>query len=64
MQDLDITNPPDEIKLFTKILVEKLSQLPLEEEIELLENSIIDSIGNIIITFPWKKNKNQKLNQF
>ena len=42
----------DEIKLITKTIVEKLSQLPLTEKIELENGKMIDSKGNVIITFP------------
>jgi hypothetical protein len=52
MQDNGITNPTDEIKLLTKTIVEKLSLMPLEEKIDIVKNSMIDSKGNIIVTFP------------
>ncbi len=55
MQEDGVTNPTDEIKLLTKTIVEKLSLLPLDEKIELSDNSMIDSKGNIIATFPKSK---------
>ena len=55
MQDDGVTKPTEEIKLLTKTIVEKLSLLPLNEKIELTDNSMIDSIGNIIVNFPRNK---------
>tara|TARA_R110002050_G_scaffold16798_1_gene50706 strand:- start:20 stop:238 length:219 start_codon:yes stop_codon:yes gene_type:complete len=52
MQDDGITNPSDEIKLLTKTIVEKLSQLPLSEKIELENGKMTDSKGNVIAIFP------------
>ena len=52
MQDEGITNPTDEIKLLTKTIVEKLSQLPLTERIELENGKMTDSNGNVILVFP------------
>ena len=52
MQDEGITNPSDEIKLLTKTIVEKLSQLPLTEKIELENGKMTDSKGNVIVVFP------------
>ena len=37
MQDDGVTNPSDEIKLFTSTLVERLSTLEENEEIDLVE---------------------------
>ena len=54
MQDAGVTNPTDEIKILTKTIVEKLSLLPLDEKIELSNNSMYDSNGNLIVTFPEK----------
>ena len=52
MQDEGITNPSDEIKLLTKTIVEKLSQLPLTEKIEFENGKMTDSKGNVIVVFP------------
>ena len=52
IQDSGLTNPSDEIKILTKTIVEKLSLLPLDEKIEFSNNSLIDSKGNVIVTFP------------
>lgn len=52
MQQEGITSPPDEIKVLTKTIVEKLSLLPLDEEIYLREKSLVDCRGNVIVTFP------------
>lgn len=59
MQEEGVTNPSDGIKLLTKTIVEKLSQLPLNEKIEFENGKMTDSKGNIIVVFPRKKtNKN------
>ena len=52
MQDKGITNPSIEIKLLTKTIVEKLSQLPLTEKIKLENGKMTDSRGNVIVVFP------------
>lgn len=52
MQDLGITNPEDAIKEFTAEFVEKLSQMPLDEEVRIEGNSFFDSKGTIIATIP------------
>ena len=52
MQEEGITNPSDEIKLLTKTIVQKLSELPLNERIELENGKMTDSKGNVIVTFP------------
>jgi hypothetical protein len=52
MQELGITNPSPEIKKFTSDLVDKLSSLPLNEEIILDDRSFFDSKGKLIATFP------------
>lgn len=52
MQNEGITNPSDEIKSFTKRIVEKLSQLSQNEKIVLVNGKMMDSRGNIIIVFP------------
>lgn len=48
MQEQGITNPLDYIKIFTRQLLEKLSQLPQEEMIEFVDMKLIDTKGNII----------------
>jgi len=50
MQNSGITNPTKEVKIWTKIIVDKLSLLPLDEKVEICENSFIDSKGNVIAT--------------
>jgi hypothetical protein len=57
MQEAGITNPTDEIKILTKTIVDKLSHLPQDEKIELINNKMIDSKGNIIVTFPKSRTK-------
>lgn len=57
MQDSGITNPTDEMKKLTKTIVEKLSLLPLDENIKLEDGKMIDSKGNIIITIPRNLNE-------
>ena len=52
MQDKGITNPSSEIKSFTKEFVEKLLNMPLDEEIKLKNNSFFDSKGNLIARIP------------
>jgi len=52
MQNSGITNPTDEIKKLTETIVEKLSLLPLDEKIELENEKMIDSKGNVLVTFP------------
>jgi hypothetical protein len=52
MQDEGITNPPEEIKEFTRKFVEKLEGLPLKEKIILRDYSFYDSNGNLIVTIP------------
>jgi len=57
MQEEGITNPSPEYKGITRLIVDKLSKLPLDEKI-ILENpskgnmTMKDSKGNIIVTFP------------
>ena len=52
MQEDGITNPTQEIKELTKTIVDKLSKLPLDEEITLDNNIMSDTRGNIIVEFP------------
>ena len=52
MQNSGITKPTPEIKKIVKIIVEKLSLLPLDEKIELDNGKMIDQKGNVIVTFP------------
>lgn len=52
MQEKGITNPPQEIKNFTKNFVDKLSELPLDEEIILRDSTFYDRKGNLIMKIP------------
>lgn len=52
MQEEGITNPSEDIKKFTRELVEVLEKMPLDEEIILEENGFYDNKGNLLITFP------------
>lgn len=52
MQDRGLTNPKEEYKIITNTIVEKLSKMPLDEKVELKNNQMIDSNGNVIVTFP------------
>lgn len=52
MQEDGITNPTQEIKELTKTIVDKLSKLPLDEEITLDNHIMRDTRGNIIVEFP------------
>jgi hypothetical protein len=52
MQEEGITNPSEEIKKFTKDFVEKLQNMPFDEEIILKDSSFFDSIGNLIMKIP------------
>lgn len=55
MQEKGITNPSEQIKKFTNDLVDKLKDLPLDEEIILDDHSFNDSKGNLIIKIPVEK---------
>lgn len=55
MQEQGITNPLDYIKIFTRQLVEKLSQLQQEELIEFRNNKLIDTKENVIADFNKKQ---------
>ena len=52
MQEEGITNPSKEIKKFTKDFVEKLQNMPSNDEIILKDSSSLDSLGNLIIKIP------------
>ena len=52
MSEDGTTNPSDEIKELTRTIVDKLSKLPLHEEITLDDNKMKDVRGNIIVEFP------------
>lgn len=52
MQEDGITNPSDEVKIFTREFVDTLSKMPLNEEIRILDYSFLDSKGNIIAELP------------
>ena len=54
MQEKGITNPSEEIKKFTKDFVEKLQNMDLDEEVILIDNSFLDSKGNLIMKIPTK----------
>ena len=56
MQENGKTNPPDDIKRLTNEFVEKLSKMPLYEEVTIKGSSFLDSKGNIISTIPYQKN--------
>jgi hypothetical protein len=55
MQEEGLTNPTQEFKEITQIIVDKLSKLPLGEKIILDDHKIKDSRGNVIVEFPFKK---------
>ena len=57
MQEDGITNPNEEVKKFTREFVEKLSKLPLDEEIKIENHSFFDSKGNLIAKIPIKENE-------
>lgn len=52
MQKEGITNPPQEIKELTQTIVDKLSLLPLDEEVTLNDHILKDARGNVIVEFP------------
>ncbi|MCB0479529.1 MAG: hypothetical protein KDC84_15285 [Crocinitomicaceae bacterium] len=52
MQDDGITNPGNDMKRFTREFVEKLSKMPLEEEVRIEGKSFFDSKENLIVTLP------------
>ncbi|MFC4635884.1 hypothetical protein ACFO3O_18380 [Dokdonia ponticola] len=52
MQEDGITNPSDEVKIFTREFVDTLSKMPLNEEVRILDYSFLDSKGNIIAELP------------
>ena len=52
MQEEGITNPSKEIEKFTKDFVEKLHNMPLDEEIILKDNTFFNSSGDLILRFP------------
>jgi hypothetical protein len=52
MQDKGIIYPSKKTKEFTENFVEKLSKMPMNEEIILENNSFFDSKGNLIIEIP------------
>jgi len=55
MQEAGITNPPEHIREFTKSIVEVLSKLPMEEIVDYVDGTLVDSKGNIVLKFPQKK---------
>jgi hypothetical protein len=52
MQEEGITNPSEQIKIFTRDFVEKLQSFSLDEEIMLKDSSFYDSKGNFIMKVP------------
>lgn len=52
MQERGITNPSEQIKKFTREIVEKLKALPLDEEIVSNDHSFFDSRGDLIMKVP------------
>lgn len=54
MQEEGIINPSEEIKKFTKEFVEKLQNMPLDDEIILKDSSFLDSLGDLIMKIPIK----------
>jgi hypothetical protein len=52
MQEEGITNPSEQIKIFTRDFVEKLQSFSLDEEIILKDSSFYDSKGNFIMKVP------------
>jgi len=52
MQEEGITNPSEQVKKFTRELVEKLQTMPLDETIVLKDDSFFDSSGNLIMRIP------------
>jgi len=57
MQKDGITNPNEEVKKFTREFVDKLSKLPLDEEIKIENHSFFDSKGTLIAKIPIKENE-------
>ncbi len=55
MQEAGITNPPENIKEFTKSIVETLSKLPMEEIVDYINRTLVDSKGYVIVKFPKRK---------
>ena len=55
MQEKGITHPSEQIKKFTEDFVDKLKDLPLDEEIVLKDNSFFDINGNLIIEIPFSE---------
>ena len=52
MQKDGTTNPTQEIKELTQTIVDKLSRLPLDEEITLDNYIMKDAKGNVIVELP------------
>ncbi|MNY81786.1 hypothetical protein D3C86_2235400 [compost metagenome] len=52
MLDEGIINPSDEMIVFAKRLVGILLQFPLTEIVSIKNNTMLDSSGNVMITFP------------
>jgi hypothetical protein len=52
MQKDGTTNPTQNIKELTQTIVDKLSELPLDEEVTLENHILKDARGNVIVEFP------------
>ena len=52
MQESGVTNPPEAGKKFTRELVEKLSKLPMDEEIKIIDRTFVNSHGEVILKIP------------
>lgn len=55
MQLEGVTNPTQEIKDHTKHIVEKLSELPLDEEVVFKDLALFRKSGELIVKFPKSK---------
>ena len=52
MSQEGIINPTEEAREVIRVIVDKLSKLPLDEKIILDDHKMKDSRGNIIVEFP------------
>lgn len=62
MQEKGITTPSWVFKKWTREFVEKLSKMPLDEEMSIYGHSFLDSQGNIVATLPIKPSSSFVLN--
>jgi hypothetical protein len=58
-QDEGITNPSQEVKDTTKLIIERLSELQSDEEIKIVNQSLVRLNGEIIATFAESNSKKQ-----